>query len=151
MSEQSVSRAEESRREKNHESSRKKTSIVKALKPKSSDSFTRADQHATVVGPNEGSNKNFGRAHESESAPEHKPQGGFGYTKPQFQRRHEQAPSVEDGAIDNRKVRESAVAERHVQSDDGFKIAERRNAAVVGNRKSTAKTFDERRKKSSSV
>jgi hypothetical protein len=67
----------------------------------------------------------------------------------QFDRKHEPAPVVEDGAIDSRKVKESAVAERHVQSDEGFKIAERRSASVAQNRKETEKVFADRRKKSS--
>lgn len=68
----------------------------------------------------------------------------------QFDRKHEPAPVVEDGAIDNRKTAESkATLGRHVQSDEGFKIAERRSASVAANRKETEKVFADRRKKSS--
>ncbi len=83
---------------------------------------------------------------------ENQPSGGFGYTKEQFERKHEPAPVVEKGAIDNRRTVKSGVTlGRHVQSDPGFKIAERRKAAVVSNRKSTEKQFDDRRKGTSSV
>ena len=57
--------------------------------------------------------------------------------------------SEDTETIDNRKVGESAVAERHVRSDDGFKIAERRSASVAANRRETEKVFADRRKKSS--
>ena len=112
----------------------------------------REEQRRRSVGegnPNLGSNRNAGRKHESEAAPEHQPKGGFGYSDDQTERSHSQAPVVEDGAIDNRKVGESAVAERHIRSDDGFRIAERRSASVQQNRKETEKVFADRRKKSS--
>ena len=58
MSEKSVSRIAEERRERDHESNRQKTSKVKSFKPKPSDSFTRVDQHASFKGLNLGSNRN---------------------------------------------------------------------------------------------
>jgi len=158
MSEQSVSRAAEARREKDHEASRKVTSKVKSFKPKPSDGFTRADQHGTVQGPNLGSNRNnpdrvvSSREKVGNIQVEAHGVSNPDFTSDQFVRKHEQAPVVEKGAIDNRRtVKSSVTLGRHVQSDPGFKIAERRNAAVVGNRNSTAKQFDDRRKKSSSV
>ena len=59
----SVSREAENRREKDQESSRKKTSVIKALgKRKPSDHFTRADQHASApIDQNLGSNRNTGQ------------------------------------------------------------------------------------------
>ena len=153
---ESVSKAAERSRESDWEKSRKKTSKVSKLKPKPMDGAgAREEQRRTSVGEgqlNLGSNRNMGRKHESEDAPVHEPQGGFGYTEDQTVRSHSQAPVVEKGAIDNRRtVKSSVTLGRHVQSDPGFKIAERRNVAVVGNRNSTAKQFDDRRKKSSSV
>ncbi len=63
QNEVSKSREAENRREKDHESSRKKTSVVKAMKKrvKLSDSFARADQHASApLDQNLGSNRNCG-------------------------------------------------------------------------------------------
>jgi len=154
MSEKSVSQIANERREKDHEASRKAVSPNKGKTQNPNTNCGRDEQRRTSVGEgnlNIGSNRNMGRKHESEDAPEHKPQGGFGYTKEQFERKHEQAPSVEDGAIDNRKVGESVVAERYVQSDPGFKIADRRSTHVRSERKNTERTFDSRRKRSSSV
>ena len=151
---ESVSKAAEARRESEWEKNRKSLSPNKGKTQNVNTNCGRAEQRSTSVAegqPNLGSNRNMGRKHESEDAPEQKPSGGFSYTKEQFERAHEKAPVASEGSIDNRKVRESAVAERHVQSDDGFKIAERRNAVVLGNRNSTAKQFDDRRKRSSSV
>jgi hypothetical protein len=154
MSEKSVSQIANERREKDHESSRKSLSPNKGKALNPNTNWGRDEQRRTSVGeePNLGSNRNMGRKHESEDAPEQKPEGGFGYTKEQFERKHEQAPVVEKGALDNRRtVKSSATLGRHVQSDPGFKNAKRQNAAVVGNRNSTAKQFDARRKRSSSV
>jgi len=141
--------------EEAREKNRKKSSVVRGSVQNANTNSGRAEQRERSVGEgqsNLGSNRNMGRKHESEDAPVHEPQGGFSYTKDQTVRRHESAPVVEKGAIDNRRtVKSSITLGRHVQSDPGFKIAERRNAAVVGNRNSTAKTFDEHRKKSSSV
>jgi len=141
--------------EEAREKNRKKSSVVRGSVQNANTNSGRAEQRERSVGEgqsNLGSNRNMGRKHQSEDAPEHKPQGGFGFTKPQFERSHEKAPVASEGSIDNRKTVKSGVTlGRHVQSDPGFKIAERRNAAVVGNRNSTAKTFDEHRKKSSSV
>jgi hypothetical protein len=158
MSEKSVSREAESVREQTHEASRKKTSKIKSFKPKPSDSFTRADQHATVTGPNLGSNRNNpDRVVSNRERVVHIVVEAHGVSNPettpeQFERAHEKAPVATEGSIDNRKVvRSSVTLGRHVTSDNGFQIAQRRNAAVVGNRNSTAKQFDARRKRSSSV
>jgi hypothetical protein len=74
------------------------------------------------------------------------------YTVPQFERRHEDVDSGSKiGGRKPRDVKESPVAERHVQGEPGFTGAERRHASVVANRKETERTFDSRRKGSSSV
>src|SRR5258708_5914582 len=154
MSEKSVSQIANERREKDHEASRKSLSPNKGKTQNANTNWGRDEQRRTSVGeePNLGSNRNMGRKHESEDAPEHKPQGGFGYTKEQFKRKHEQAPVVEKGTPDNRKtVKSGATLGRHVTSDDGFPIAGRRNQSVRSNRAQTEKVFDSRRKKSSSV
>src|SRR6266853_314713 len=136
--------------EKDREKNRKKTSPVRGSVQNANTNSGREVQRRRSVGEgqlNLGSNRNMGRMHQSEDAPEHQPQGGFGYTKPQFERSHEKAPVASEGSIDNRRTAKSgATLGRHVSSDDGFQIAKRRNAAVVGNRNSTAKTFDEHRK-----
>jgi hypothetical protein len=109
---------------------------------------TREEQRKTSVGDqkNLGSNRNAGSKSEQELAPENP---SVLDKNTQFVRKHEPAPVVEDGAIPNRQVKQSDVAERHVQSDDGFKIAERRSASVQQNRKETEKVFADRRKKTS--
>ena len=148
----SVSEVANERREKDHEASRKAVSPNKGKTQNPNTNWGRKEQKETSIGEgqlNIGSNQNAGRVHESEAAAERQPSGGFGYTKDQTERKHEQAPVVEEVAIGNRKVKESAVAERHVQSDDGFKIAERRSASVARNRQETEKVFASRRKKSS--
>src|SRR5258708_6690519 len=117
-SEKSVSREAESARERTHEDSRKKTSVVRVLKSKSNDRFTRADQHATVVGLNSGSNRNAGRSHENESVPDRPMQ----YTPDQTERDHATMPVATEGSIPNRSVEKSGVAERHIRSAEGFKI-----------------------------
>jgi hypothetical protein len=150
----SVSEMANERREKDHEASRKDVSPNKGKTQNPNTNWGRKEQRETSIAEgqlNIGSNQNAGRVHESEAAPVHEPQGGFGYSDDQTERSHTQAPVVEDGAIDSRKVKESPVAERHVQSDDGFKIAERRSASVASNRKETERAFDSHRKKSSSV
>src|SRR6266850_3752218 len=145
MSEKSVSQIANERREKDHEASRKAVSPNKGKTQNPNTNCGRDEQRRTSVGEgnlNIGSNRNMGRKHESEDAPEHKPQGGFGFTKDQFERSHEKAPVASEGSIDNRKtVKSGATLGRHVTSEEGFQIAQRRNAAVVGNRNSTAKTF----------
>ena len=151
MSEQSVSQIANERRERDHEASRKAVSPNQG-KQNPNTNWGRKEQRETSVGKNQlnlGSNRNADRVHESEVAPEHQPSGAFGYSKDQTVRKHEPAPVVEKGAIDNRKVKESTVAERHVQSDAGFRIAERRSASVAQNRKETEKGFADRRKRSS--
>ena len=151
----SVSEVANERREKDHEASRKAVSPNKGKTQNPNTNWGRQEQRETSVGEgqlNLGSNRNMGRAHESEAAPDHQPSGGFGYTKDQTVRKHEPAPSVKDGAIDNRKTVKSGVTlGRHVQSDDGFKIAERRHSSVAANRKETERAFDSRRKGTSSV
>jgi hypothetical protein len=148
MSEKSVSQEAEARRESDWEKSRKPESPNQRKPKPADDAGSRAAQRERSIGKdktNRGLNQDAGAVHESEAVPDRPMQ----YTKPQFERKHEQAPVVADGAIDNRKVKESSVAERHVQSDDGFKIAERRSASVAANRKETEKVFADRRKKSS--
>jgi len=122
MSEKSVSQIANERREKDHEASRKDVSPNKDKTQNPASNWGRKEQRQTSVGEgqlNIGSNQNAGRVHESEAAPVHEPQGAFGYSKDQTQRKHEPAPVVQDGAIDNRKTAESkATLGRHVQSDD---------------------------------
>ncbi len=151
MSEKSVSQIANERREKDHEASRKSLSPNKGKTQNANTNWGRDEQRRTSVGeePNLGSNRNMGRKHESEDAPEHKPQGGFGYTKEQFKRKHEQAPVVEEGAIDNRSTKKTGVGERHVTSQPGFDVAKRRSGSVQSNRAETEKVFADRRKKSS--
>ena len=149
MSEKSVSREAEARRESDWEKSRKPESPNQRKPKPADDAGSRAAQRERSIGKdktNRGLNQDAGAVHESEAVPDRPMQ----YTKPQFERKHEQAPVVEDGAIDNRKTAESKVTlGRHVQSDDGFKIAERRSASVAANRKETEKVFADRRKQSS--
>jgi hypothetical protein len=58
----SVSREAENRRERDHESNRKKTSVIKKMKRKPDGRFNRADQHATApIDQNLGSNRNAGQ------------------------------------------------------------------------------------------
>ncbi len=60
----SVSREAENRREQDHESSRKKTSVIKKMgnRIKPSGHFTRADRHASApLDQNLGSNRNAGQ------------------------------------------------------------------------------------------
>jgi hypothetical protein len=153
MSEKSVSQIANERREKDHEASRKDVSPNKGKTQNPNTNWGRKEQRETSINEgqlNLGSNRNMGRAHESEAAPQHQPSGAFGYSKDQTQRKHEPAPVVEDGAIDTRKTAESKVTlGRHVTSDNGFQIAERRSASVQQNRKETDRVFADRRKKSS--
>src|ERR1700752_1627306 len=143
MSEKSVSQIANERREKDHEASRKDVSPNKDRTQNPASNWGRKEQRQTSVGEgqlNLGSNQNAGRVHESEAAPVHEPQGAFGYSKDQTQRKHEPAPVVEDGAIDKRKTAESRVTlGRHVTSDNVFQIAERRSASVQQNRKESEK------------
>ncbi|SRR5258708_6940328 len=145
----SVSQEAESRRESDWEKCRKPES-PNQRKPKPMDGAgARAEQRRTSVGAalNFGSNRNAGQKHESDDAPENP----MKYSEDQTVRKHMQAPVVEKGTPDNRKVGKSAVAERHVQSDPGFKIADCRSAHVRSERKNTERTFDSRRKRSSTV
>jgi hypothetical protein len=155
MSEKSVSQIANERREKDHEASRKALSPNKGATQNSNTNCGREEQRRTSVAEgqlNLGSNVNMGRTSEQSQAPEQKPSGGFSYTKEQFERKHEQAPVVEKGTPDNRKtVKSGASLGRHVQSDNGFKIADRRSAHVRSERKNTERTFDSRRKRSSTV
>ena len=151
---ESVSKAAEARRESDWEKNRKPESPNSGKTQNPNTNCGRAEQHRTSVGEgqlNVGSNQNIGRKHESEDAPEHKPQGGFGYTEDQTKRSHSQAPVVEEGAVDNRSTKKTGVAERHVTSQPGFDVAKRRSGSVRSNRSETEKVFDSRQKKSSSV
>ena len=154
--EQSVSRVAEARREKDHGADRKVTSKVKSLKSKPSDSFTRADQHATVEGPNFGSNRNnpdrvvSNREKVGNIVVEAHGVPNPETTPEQFERRHEDVDSDSKlGGRKPREVKESAAAERHVQGEPGFVEAGRRSAAVQSRRRETEKVFADRRKKSS--
>jgi hypothetical protein len=157
MSEKSVSQIANERREKDHEASRKSVSPNKGKTQNPNTNCGRVEQRETSVkGPNLGSNRNNpDRAVSNREKVGHLEVAAHGVTKPettveQFERKHEPAPSVEDGAIDNRKTAKSKVTlGRHVQSDDGFQIAERRSASVAQNRKESEKVFADRRKKSS--
>ena len=155
MSEKSVSQIANERREKDHEASRKSLSPNKGKTQNPNTNCGRDEQRRTCVGEgnlNLGSNVNMGRTSEQSQTPEQKPGGGFGFTKPQFERSHEKAPVASEGSIDNRKTVKSGVTlGRHVQSDEGFKIANRRSAHVRSERKNTERTFDSRRKRSSTV
>jgi hypothetical protein len=156
--EQSVSRVAEARRGKDHEAGRKATSKIKSFKPKPSDSFTRADQHATVVGLNVGSNRN-----NPERVVSNREKVGnivveaHGVTNPDFtpdqtERSHSDVDSgSKAGGHKSREVKESVAAERHVQGEPGFVEAGRRSAAVQSRRRETEKVFDSHRKKYSSV
>src|SRR5260370_10334127 len=150
MSEKSVSQIANERREKDHEASRKAVSPNKGKTQNSNTNWGRKEQRQTSIGEgqlNIGSNQNAGRVHESEAASEHQPSGAFGYTKDQTVRKHEPAPVVEDGAIDNRKTAESkATLDRHVRSDEEFKIAPRRSSSVLHNRMTPEKTYESVRK-----
>ena len=155
--EKSVSQIANERREKDHEANRKSVSPNKGKTTQNpnTNSGRQEQRERSVRGPNLGSNRNNpDRAVSNREKVGHLDVEAHGVTKPettveQFERRHEPAPVVENGAIPNRKVNESAVAERHVQSDDGSKIAERRSASVAQNRQETEKVFADRRKKSS--
>jgi|ERR1041384_5777620 hypothetical protein len=157
MSEKSVSQIANERREKDHEADRKAVSPNKGKTQNPNTNCGRQEQRETSVeGPNLGSNQNNpNRAVSNREKVGHLEVAAHGVTKPettveQFERKHEPAPVVEDGAIDSRKTVESkATLGRHIQSDEGFKIAERRSASVAANRKETEKVFADRRKKSS--
>jgi hypothetical protein len=158
MSEQSVSRVAEARREKDHESNRKATSKIKSFVPKKSDSFTRADQHATVQGPNLGSNRNNpDRVVSNREKVDTLEVEAHGVTNPdftpdEFERTHADVDSESKlGGHKQREVKESSAAERHVTGEPGFIEASRRSASVAQNRKETEKAFDDRRKRYSSV
>ena len=151
---ESVSKAAEARRESEWEKNRKSLSPNKGKTQNPNSNCGRDEQRQTSVAEgqlNLGSNQNMGRKHESEEAPVHEVRGGFGYTKDQTVRRHEQAPVVEEGAIDNRLTKKTKAGERHVTSQPGFDVAKRRSGSVRSNRAETEKVFDSRRKKSSSV
>jgi len=140
--------------EKDREKNRKKTSLVRGSVQNPNTNCGREEQRKTTIiegQPNLGSNRNMGRKHESEDAPEHQPQGGFSYSPDQYERDHSQAPVVEKGAIDNRSTKKTKASERHVTSQSGFDVAKRRHSGVAANRKETERTCVSRRKRSSSV
>jgi hypothetical protein len=147
----SVSQEAEARRESDWEKSRKPESPNQRKPKPADDAGSRAAQREKSIGKgktNRGLNQDAGAVHESEAVPDRPMQ----YTKPQFERAHEKAPVASEGSIDNRKTVESGVTlGRHVQSDPGFKIADRRSAHVRSERKNTERTFDSRRKRSSTV
>ncbi|SRR6266404_216488 len=149
--EKSVSQEALSSRESDWEKSRKPESPNQRKPKPADDAGSRIAQRERSIGKgktNCGLNQDAGAVHESEAVPDRPMQ----YTKSQFERAHEKAPVASEGSIDNRKtVKSGATLGRHVTSDEGFQIAKRRNASVVGNRKSTEKQFDDRRKRSSSV
>src|SRR5712664_2456681 len=142
---------ETKKHEQAREKNRKKTSVVRGSVHNSNTNSGREKQRRTSVGEgnlNNGSNRNMGRKHESEDAPVHEPQGGFRYTPDQTERRHEGVDSdSKAGGRKPREVKESSVAERHVQGEPGFTEAERRHSSVAANRKETERTFDSRRKR----
>src|SRR5260370_36521638 len=107
MSEKSVSQIANEGREKDHEASRKDVSPNKGKTQNPNTNWGRKEQRQTSISEgqlNIGSNQNAGRVHESEVAPVHEPQGGFGYSDDQTERSHSQAPVVEKGTPDNRKT-----------------------------------------------
>jgi len=136
----SVSEVANERREKDHEASRKAVLPNKGKTQNPNTNWGSKEQRETSVTEgqlNLGSNRNMGRVHESEDAPEHQPSGAFGYSKDQTVRKHEPAPVVEEGAIDNRQtVKSGATLGRHVHRDDGFQIesAVRRVSNKTGKR-----------------
>jgi len=143
---------ETKKHEQAREKNRKKTSVVRGSVQNSNTNSGREEQRRRSVGEgnlNLGSNRNMGRKHESEEASENPVK----HTPPeQFERRHENVDSdSKAGGRKPRDVKESSVAERHVQGEPGFIEAGRRHANVVANRKETERTFDSRRKRSSSV
>src|SRR6266403_2632549 len=87
----------------------------------------RETQRRLSVGggnPNLGSNRNAGRKHESEDAPVHAPKGGFGYTKDQTVRKHEQGVFESKGESGKRDVKKSgATLGRHVSSKSGAEVS----------------------------
>ena len=146
--------------EQAREKNRKKTSPVKGSVQNPNTNCGRAEQRERSVGegPNLGSNRNnpdrvvSNREKVGNIVVEAHGVPNPDTTPEQFERAHEKAPVASEGSIDNRKtVKSGATLGRHVTSDEGFQIAKRRNASVVGNRKSTEKQFDDRRKRSSSV
>jgi hypothetical protein len=153
MSEKSVSQIANERREKDHEASRKDLSPNKGKALNPNTNWGRQEQRETSIAKDQlnlGSNRNFGRKHESEDAPEHQPQGGFGYTEDQTERSHSDVDSdSKAGGRKPREVKESSAAERHVQGEPGFVEAGRRSVAVQSRRRETEKVFADRRKKSS--
>jgi len=149
---ESVSKAAEARRESEWEKNRKALSPNKGKTQDPNTNCGRDEQRRTSVGeePNLGSNRNMGRKHESEDAPEHQPQGGFSFTPDQTERSHSDVDSdSKTGGHKPREVKESSAAERHVQGEPGFVEAGRRSAAVQSRRRETEKVFADRRKKSS--
>src|SRR6267378_2671073 len=148
---ESVSKAAEARRESEWEKNRKALSPNKGKTQNPNTNCGRSAQRERSIGKgktNRGLNQDAGAVHESEAVPDRSMQ----YTKPQFERSHEKAPVASEGSIDNRKtVKSGATLGHHVRSDDGFKIADRRSAHVRSERKNTERTFDSRRKRSSTV
>jgi hypothetical protein len=158
MSEKSVSQIANERREEDHEANRKSVSPSKGKTTQNPNTNCGRDEQreTSVKGQNLGSNKNNpDRVVSNRERVGHLEVEAHGVAKPgttveQFVRKHEPAPVVADGTTDNRKAATSTVTlGRHVQSDEGFKIVERRSASVAQNRKETEKVFADRRKKSS--
>src|SRR6266404_4684193 len=120
--------------EKDREKNRKKTSPVRGSVQNPNTNCGREDQRETSVGegnPNLGSNRNNpDRVVSNRERVGHIVVEAHGVTNPDFtldqtKRSHSQAPVVEKGTPDNRKtVKSGATLGRHVQSDDGFKIAD---------------------------
>jgi hypothetical protein len=77
----SASQEAEARRKSDWEKNRKPESPNSGKTQNLNSNSGRDEQRRTSVGegqPNIGSNRNMGRNHESEDAPVHEPQGGFG-------------------------------------------------------------------------
>lgn len=111
MSDKSVSQIANERREKDHEASRKVVSPNKGRTQNPNTNCGRQEQRETSVkGPNLGSNgNNPDRDVSNREKVGHLEVAAHGVTRPettveQFERKHEPAPVVEDGAIDNRKT-----------------------------------------------
>jgi len=146
--------------EEAREKNRKKTSSVRGSSQNPNTNCGRAEQRERSVGegPNLGSNRNnpdrvvSNRERVGNIIVEAHGVSNPDTTPDQIVRRHEKAPVASEGSIDNRKTVKSGVTlGRHVQSDNGFKIADRRSAHVRSERKNTERTFDSRRKRSSTV
>src|SRR6267378_3287275 len=130
------------------EKNRKKTSPVKGSTQNSNTNCGREEQRRTSVAegqPNLGSNRNnpdrvvSNRERVGNIIVEAHGVSNPDTTPDQIVRRHEQAPVVEEGAIDNRSTKKTEAGERHVTSQSGFDVAKRRSASVRSNRAETEK------------